>query len=152
MHNVRVARLPILLLALLFSTCTVHAESTSAKADGKKEAATKETAAKKETAKKEAGKKKRTAKKELLSRQAKIKFGKAEQIALKKVPGKTHEIELELEDGKLVYSVEIEGTDGITEVSIDAISGDVIKVEKDDDDDKKAEGEKGTKGGDEAAD
>lgn len=136
MNIARTASLSILVASLLNFASGDCAESKSVKTDKKDGAVKKEEPAKK------------AVKNQLLSRQARIKFGKAERIAQKKVPGKTQEIELELEDGKVVYSVEIEAIDGTTEVSIDAKSGEILKVEKDDEGDTdKAEGEKGTKDG-----
>ncbi|MBI1270461.1 hypothetical protein GC174_08515 [bacterium] len=76
------------------------------------------------------GKKKKPDYKSFLSRAAKIRFAKAERIAQKLYPGKTKEIELERDDDKLLYSVEIEGADGTKEISIDASTGKVLKVEK----------------------
>lgn len=58
------------------------------------------------------------------------------EIALKEVPGTVEEVELEDEDGKLVFEIEIVSTDGTeTEVEIDAMSGDVLEIESDDDED-----------------
>jgi len=126
MNNGRTAISVFLLAFILIFPSSPQAESKSEKTDEKKAATKKEGS-----------------KKELLSRRAKIKIGKAERIAQKKVPGKTQEIELELENGQLIYSVEIETTDGTKEVSIDAISGEIIKIENDDDDEtQKASDEK----------
>jgi uncharacterized membrane protein YkoI len=97
-------------------------------ADDKKQDDDKEEALAKETTGKE-GKPKN----KLLSRQAKVNIGRAERTALKEVPGETEEIELEIENGKLVYSIDIKGVDGTREVTIDAKTGEIIKVEKDDD-------------------
>lgn len=57
----------------------------------------------------------------------------AGKTALAKVPGGTiKEAELEKEKGKLVWSFDITTPDtkDITEVNVDAITGDVISVEK----------------------
>lgn len=57
-------------------------------------------------------------------------------IALEAFPGSVEEVELENEDGYLVYEVEIEGEDGIEyEVIIDAETGEIVAVETDDDND-----------------
>lgn len=68
---------------------------------------------------------------ELLT-QASIKEDQAQQIALAKVPGgKIKESELEKEKGKLIWSVEVltEGSKDITEVNVDAMTGEVVGVE-----------------------
>jgi uncharacterized membrane protein YkoI len=108
MDRVRFAKIYILLGSFLIFASSQPAESKLSKVNDKKG----------------------EARKEFLSSQVKIKFSKAERIARKKVPGTTLEIELEREGGKLVYSVEIEGDDGTTEVSVDAMSGEILKVEK----------------------
>ena len=68
-----------------------------------------------------------------LQAQAKISKDQAQQTALAKAPGGTvKESELEKEHGKLVWSFDIATTDSkdITEVNVDAITGDVVSVEK----------------------
>src|SRR5438105_860334 len=68
-----------------------------------------------------------------LESQAKISKADAEKIALGKVPGGTiKEGELEKEKGKLIWSFDVAtpGTKDITEVHVDAISGQVISTEK----------------------
>lgn len=68
--------------------------------------------------------------------EAVISIGEAKGIAKKEVPGKIEDIELERENGKLVYEVEIEnyqnGDDEDVTVYIDAITGKVLYVEWDD--------------------
>ncbi len=68
--------------------------------------------------------------------EAVISIGEAIGIAKKEVPGKLEDIELERENGKLVYEVEIEnfqnGDDEDVTVYIDAITGKVLYVEWDD--------------------
>ena len=60
----------------------------------------------------------------------KISMKKAKAIALKKVPdGKIESAELENEGGKLIYSFDIKGAAGITEVNVDAINGKVVAVQ-----------------------
>ena len=70
----------------------------------------------------------------LLAR-AKIQPEQARQIALNKIPnGTVTKGELEEEDGKLIYSFDITvpGQKGITELHIDALTGDVLKTEHED--------------------
>jgi uncharacterized membrane protein YkoI len=57
------------------------------------------------------------------------------QQAQQLVPGgRLIESELEEEDGRLIYGFEFETADGITEVEIDAVTGELIEVEHEDDD------------------
>jgi len=68
-----------------------------------------------------------------LSGEAKITRAQAEQTALAKVPGGTiKEGELEKEKGKLIWSFDIAtpGTKDITEVAVDAVTGNVVAVDK----------------------
>jgi uncharacterized membrane protein YkoI len=68
-----------------------------------------------------------------LQSQAKISRSDAEKVALAKVPGGTiKESELEKEKGKLIWSFDIStpGTAYITEVNVDAITGEIVGVEK----------------------
>ena len=68
-----------------------------------------------------------------LQAQAKITKDQAQQTALAKAPGGTvKEAELEKEKGKLIWSFDIATPDSkdITEVNVDAITGDVVGVEK----------------------
>jgi len=68
-----------------------------------------------------------------LKAQAKISKEQAQQTALAKIPGGTaKEGELEMEKGKLIWSFDISTPDSkdITEVAVDAITGDVASVEK----------------------
>ncbi len=68
-----------------------------------------------------------------LMKQAKISKADAEKIALKKAKGTVEEGELEMENGKLVYSFDIRNKKGtITEVQVDAKTGKVVSVEKED--------------------
>jgi hypothetical protein len=51
--------------------------------------------------------------------------------------GTVHEIEREVEHGRLEWKVEITGRDGITyDVRVDAVTGDFVRVEQDDRDDR----------------
>ena len=64
---------------------------------------------------------------------AKISQDTARQTALAKVPnGTVKEVEIEKEKGKLQWSFAMTtpGTKDITEVNVDAITGDVVSVEK----------------------
>ena len=68
-----------------------------------------------------------------LQAEAKISMADATSTALAKVPGGTiKESGLEREKGKLIYSFDIAtpGTKDITEVAVDAITGQVIAVDK----------------------
>lgn len=57
----------------------------------------------------------------------------AVQIALNQVPGQVVKVELDYEDDLLVYEVYIRTAYGLYEVKIDANTGRVIKVEREDD-------------------
>ena len=66
-----------------------------------------------------------------LQKEARISMKKAKSIAMKKVPdGKIQSAELEREGGKLIYSFDIKGSKGITEVNVDAMNGKVVDVHK----------------------
>lgn len=69
-----------------------------------------------------------------LKSQAKISLEDARTTALKKVPGEIKEEELEKENGKLVYSFDIQATGqkDITEVQVSAIDGSIVSIEKED--------------------
>ena len=67
-----------------------------------------------------------------LSKQAKISEDSAAAVARAKVPtGTIQSVELEEENGKLIYSYDIKvpGKSGIEEVNISAVDGSVIGVE-----------------------
>ena len=73
------------------------------------------------------------AKQAKLMAQAKVSRADAEKTALAKVPnGTIKEGELEKEKGKLIWSFDITTPDtkDITEVTVDAITGEVVSVEK----------------------
>ncbi|WP_197258474.1 PepSY domain-containing protein [Paenibacillus dendritiformis] len=61
----------------------------------------------------------------------------AEEIALREINGDIRSVELKKENGRTVFEVEIVTADGRddNEVTLDAVSGKVLKVERDDDDD-----------------
>ncbi len=68
-----------------------------------------------------------------LASQAKITREQAEKTALKKAKGAFEEGELEMENGKLVYSFDIRNKKGtITEVQVDAKTGKIVSVEEED--------------------
>ena len=73
----------------------------------------------------------------LLAR-AKITESQARASALARVPGgRFVDAELEEEDGRLVYSFDlaVDGHAGVTDVEIDAMTGDVLSVEHEDEED-----------------
>jgi uncharacterized membrane protein YkoI len=89
------------------------------------------------------GKKEDEAKVTDLVKDAKVTIDQALKTASEKVPGTIVEAELEKKHGKTVWEVEVLGADGhVTEVHIDAASGDVIDTEMKKDEHKK-EGKKG---------
>jgi Peptidase propeptide and YPEB domain len=56
----------------------------------------------------------------------KLSMDEARKIALEKEPGKIESSELEKEHGKLIYSFDIRTANGLHEVNVDALSGNVI--------------------------
>ena len=61
-----------------------------------------------------------------------ISMDQAMQIALQQVPGQVVQAELEVDDGMVIYEIDIRTNDGHKyEVKIDANSGNVIKVKPD---------------------
>lgn len=65
---------------------------------------------------------------------ANLDMVQAIEIALKEVPGTVQETELEKEDGKQVYEIEILTADGQEmEVEIDAETGAILEIEADGD-------------------
>jgi len=73
------------------------------------------------------------AKEAKLMAEAKVSKDDAQKTALAKVPnGTVKEAEIEKEHGKLVWSFDLTTPDtkDITEVNVDAITGDVVSVEK----------------------
>jgi len=67
-----------------------------------------------------------------LQKETKISMEKARGIALKRVKGgKIESGELEREHGKLIYSFDIKTSrSGVTEVNVDAITGKIVTVQK----------------------
>lgn len=57
----------------------------------------------------------------------------AVQIALEKFPGQVARVELDYDNGLLVYEVYIRTTHGIYEVDVNATTGQILKVELEDD-------------------
>jgi uncharacterized membrane protein YkoI len=79
-----------------------------------------------------------------LQAKAKITRSEARKIALARVPkGKVKEAELEEEKGKLIWSFDIAtpGTKDITEVQVDAVTGEIVSAEKETPADEKKEKE-----------
>ena len=77
------------------------------------------------------------AKQSALQAEAKISEADARATALTKVPdGKIKEAELEREKGKLIWSFDIAkpNAEGISEINVDAITGEIVGVEKQDKD------------------
>src|SRR5699024_8831925 len=64
-----------------------------------------------------------------------ISIEKAKEIALLEQDGYIDDIELETDDGYTYYEVEIENRDEDYDIYIDAYTGEVLKIEKDDHDD-----------------
>jgi uncharacterized cupredoxin-like copper-binding protein len=62
-----------------------------------------------------------------LSKEAKITMEQAQKTALAKEAGKIQSKEIEREKGKLIYSFDIKMADGIHEVNIDAMTGEVVE-------------------------
>jgi len=71
------------------------------------------------------------------AKEAEVPSKQAEEIALKEVKGAhVQKVELERENGELVYEVELEGTyDDDVEVVVNATTGKVVRVDDDRDDD-----------------
>ena len=77
-----------------------------------------------------------------LSKQAKVSEDSAAAIARAKVPnGTIQSVELEHENGKLIYSydIKIAGKSGIEEVNVNAMDGTVVGVEHESPSDEKKE-------------
>jgi uncharacterized membrane protein YkoI len=72
---------------------------------------------------------------ERLKSLARITPEQASAAALAQVPGTIKKVELENEDGNVVYGVEIKTAEGERDVKVDAGDGRVLHVEKDGEDD-----------------
>ena len=69
----------------------------------------------------------------LLVNQATLTMEQAGVIALTEIPGKVSEAEIENEDGKLVWEVEVVNSQNVAyELTIDANTGEVLEKEQDD--------------------
>jgi len=64
--------------------------------------------------------------------QARIGADQARETALRAVPGKVKESDLETEHGRLIYSFEIKrpGQRGITEVNVSAMDGSIVEIHR----------------------
>ena len=62
-----------------------------------------------------------------LRKEAKITMEQAQKTALAKEPGKIKSKELEREKGRLIYSFDIKTADGLHEIQIDAITGELVE-------------------------
>lgn len=66
------------------------------------------------------------------SRYSRISIDDAMAIALERVPGEVVKVELDTENGLLIYEVDIINMQGIKyEVEIDAQSGEVMRIKRD---------------------
>ncbi|EDK34855.1 Hypothetical protein CKL_2843 [Clostridium kluyveri DSM 555] len=67
-------------------------------------------------------------------RQYRINTETAIQNALQRVPGQVLRVEMDVEDGLLVYEIHIRTTNGMVyEVTIDANTGEILEVDRQDD-------------------
>ncbi|HEY7161001.1 MAG TPA: PepSY domain-containing protein [Acidobacteriota bacterium] len=76
-----------------------------------------------------------TREEQVLAKKAKLSFADAKKKALEKVPGEIFNWELEMEEGKIIYSFEIELPNDkkySREVDVDAMTGKIIEVDKED--------------------
>ena len=62
-----------------------------------------------------------------LSKEAKITMEQAQKAALAKEAGKIQSKELEKEKGRLIYSFDIKMADGLHEVNVDAMTGEIVE-------------------------
>ena len=62
-----------------------------------------------------------------LSKEAKVSMEQAQKTALAKEAGKIQSKEIEREKGKLIYSFDIKMADGIHEVNMDAMTGEIVE-------------------------
>lgn len=66
---------------------------------------------------------------------AKIDQAQAEAAAMAALPGKVLKAKLEKEDGYLIWQVDIQHAQGVSEVAVDAGNGKVLALEAEEDDD-----------------
>ena len=62
-----------------------------------------------------------------LRKEAKITMEQAQKTALAKEAGKIQSKEIEREKGKLIYSFDVKMADGVREVNVDAMTGEVVE-------------------------
>jgi hypothetical protein len=62
-----------------------------------------------------------------MRKEAKVTMEEAQKAALAKESGKIKSKELEREKGRLIYSFDIKMADGLHEVNVDAMTGEVIE-------------------------
>lgn len=75
-------------------------------------------------------------------KRVKISAEQARRTALGKIGGTIVEEELEKENGRIVYSIEIRDKDKkVFDVEIDAETGEIVNVEEEDEDDEGADGD-----------
>ena len=118
-----------LALVAAFSTAPLLASSPQEKGETKK-AEAKETKATEKSEEKHEKKATVSADQAAMQKEAKISMKQARATALKKAPGKIASAELERENGKLIYSFDIKSKKGgVTEVNVDAMTGDVVAVQ-----------------------
>jgi len=65
-------------------------------------------------------------------RRQRINSETAIQIALQQVPGQVIKVELDDENGALVYEIDIRTPSGIYEVHVHAATGRILKIERED--------------------
>ncbi|MCF3944631.1 PepSY domain-containing protein [Oceanobacillus alkalisoli] len=65
-----------------------------------------------------------------------LSIEEAKQIALTEFEGKVTEIELDEDDGRLMYEVELKNETHEAEIELDARTGDIIELDIEEDDDR----------------
>lgn len=70
---------------------------------------------------------------------AKLSSEQATTLALQMQPGTLQEIELESEDGKMVFDIEIVTQDGEVELLLDANTGELLAMERENDHEQESE-------------
>ncbi|MGG3452246.1 PepSY domain-containing protein [Domibacillus aminovorans] len=81
-----------------------------------------------------------------LEKKTKLTKQESVDIALKEVQGSASDVELEDEDGVIIYSVEVTDDQGQKhEVAVDANTGKILKIEADDEESEKEDGEENDK-------